>query len=280
MVGASGIDSALAHGDIVRVLPGLYAATEHSESWAVRSRAASTWSPRGSALTGLGALFEWGLIDEVPDVVDLVVPRGCHRRGPRWMRVVSQTAWIDRHETADGAFVAAPELALIHAFGRVPVSQRPSLVYRAMSRRELDAERLMDQLDRLPRTRGRPMLVRLVARAHEGIESFLEDQGARRVLTGAPFVHFIRQHWLTVGAERFRADAFDPVTRTVFEFDGGHWHSKPEQRMRDIRRDALLLSIGIATVRFGYRDVMDRPGWCRAIALRVMSSRAELARVA
>ncbi|MDN4480486.1 hypothetical protein [Demequina muriae] len=269
-----GIEAAVARGELVRVAPGHYASALHSESWSVRSLAACAWMPSGSALTGRGALFERGILEQAPDVADVVVPRGCHRRGPDWVRVVSQTHPISAELMPRGTVTADAPLALIHAFAREPEYSRESLVYGACAAGRIDPGTVTELVDRLPRVRGRRRLVRLLGNAADGIESHLELQGATTVLTGAAFANIVRQHRLTVRRDSYRVDAYDPPTRTAFEFDGGQWHSRPSQRVRDLRRDAVLTSAGIATVRFGYWDVVERPQWCRAIALRTLAERA------
>lgn len=269
-----GIEAAVARGELARVAPGQYAAALHAESWAVRSLAACAWMPRGSALTGRGALFEYGLVDFTPDVVDVVVPRGCHRGGPAWVRVVSQTHPISAALTPRGVHVADAHLALVHAFAREPGRSRPSLVYGTCAAGRLDPGVVHALVDRLPRVVGRQQLVRLLTHAADGVESYLEHRGGAKVLTGAAFAGVVRQHRLSVGGEAFRVDAYDPRTRTAFEFDGAEWHSRPEQRAKDLRRDALLAAVGVLTVRFGYWDVMERPQWCRDVALRTLAKRS------
>lgn len=273
-VSPDGLEAAVTRGELTRVLPGQYANAVHGESWTVRSLAACMWMPPGSALTGRAALYALGCLSDVPDVIDVVVPRGHHRNGPKWMRVVSQTHPIDAQVTQSGLTVAQVELAVIHAFVREPAYSRASLVYSACAGGGVDPGHVRELLERLPRVARRRELERLLDHAADGVESFLEQRGATKVLTGTAFSEVIRQHRLVVRGEGFRLDAYDPATRTAFEFDSEAWHGKPEQRAYDLRRDALLAGIGVLTTRFGYWDVMQRPQWCRQAALRVLTQRA------
>jgi very-short-patch-repair endonuclease len=45
--------------------------------------------------------------------------------------------------------------------------------------------------------------------------------------------------------------------------DGAAWHGSPQQRERDIRRDALLATVGWQTLRFGFRRLTTAPEACR-----------------
>lgn len=273
-VSPDGLEAAVTRGELTRVLPGQYANAVHGDSWTVRSLATCMWMPPGGALTGRAALYAQGYIDDVPDVIDVVVPRGRHRKGPDWMRIVSQTHPIDALVTPDGLITAQPELAVIHAFAREPEYSRATLVYSACAGGRVDPGRVRELLERLPRVARRRVLERLLDHAADGVESFLEERGATKVLTGTAFSDVIRQHRLVVQREAFRLDAYDPATRTAFEFDSETWHGKPEQREYDLRRDALLAGVGILTTRFGYWDVMRRPKWCRQVALKVLAQRA------
>ena len=272
-VSPDGLEAAVTRGQLARVLPGQYANTVHGESWTVRSLAVCMWMPPGGALTGRAALYALGYIADVPETIDVVVPRGRHRKGPGWMRVVSQTHPIEVQVTQDGLTVAQVELAVIHAFMREPEYSRASLVYSACASGRVDPGHVRELLERLPRVARRRQLERLLDHAADGVESFLEERGATKVLTGAAFSEVIRQHHLVAQGELFRIDAYDPATQTAFEFDSEKWHGEPEYRLRDVRRDALLAGIGVLTTRFGYGDVMGRPDWCRQVALRVLAQR-------
>lgn len=83
----------------------------------------------------------------------------------------------------------------------------------------------------------------------------------------------LQQHHIRVGTEAFRCDFYDPATRTAVELDGAAYHHNLEARQRDINRDALLASIGVQSVRFGYRDIMDRPQWCRMTLIKIIKER-------
>ncbi len=47
------------------------------------------------------------------------------------------------------------------------------------------------------------------------------------------------------------------------ELDGAAWHGSQAQRERDIRRDALVATIGWQTLRFGYGRATASPDACR-----------------
>ena len=225
-----GVGRAIQRGEIVRVLPDLYASAVHADSWAVRARAAIAWAgPQTYAVP-----FGW------------------------WQGDVP---------------AAMPEYAVVQAYGRASPDARAEIVYSAFRSRAVSAASIGRALARMPRVRARAGLEARVAYAADGVESYLEERGLRHVLTGASFQHLLRQHRVFVEGKRFRVDVYDPETSTAFELDGAGAHASFEQRRADVERDALLAGVGIQTVRFTYRDVIDRPKWCRGVALRVMTDR-------
>jgi very-short-patch-repair endonuclease len=148
---------------------------------------------------------------------------------------------------------------------------RAELVYGPVRSGRATPEEIAAAAGALPRVRDRRGLLRRLVLASEGMESYLEEVGAREVLAGPEFAGLVRQHRLRAGSAVYRADAYHAPSRTAFEFDGARFHDP--RRLEDSRRDALLASEGVLTVRFGHADVMNRPGWCRDLALRTLRSR-------
>jgi very-short-patch-repair endonuclease len=89
---------------------------------------------------------------------------------------------------------------------------------------------------------------------------------------------FTQQRRVTVGGEVFVLDAaYDEVMLAV-EMDGAAWHGSREQRERDIRRDALLATVGWQTLRFGFNRMMQRPDACRRDIRATYDARLRLIR--
>lgn len=269
-----GIDQAIGRGEIVRVLPGFYASAIHADSWAVRVRSAIAWAGPRALVAGPSALFAWEVTDGAPDRVHLALPHGAHRRPPAWLQVFTVTYPVPSSWWQGDVPVALPEFAVAQAYGRARADERAEIVYRAFRCRAVSADSMARALDHMPQVRARASLEARVAYAADGVESYLEERGLRHVFTGPPFRHLLRQHRVLAGGRRFRLDLYDPTTSTAFELDGAVAHGTPERRQADVERDALLSAVGILTVRFTYRDVCDRPRWCRDLALRAMVQRS------
>lgn len=257
---STAVNRAIARGEIVRILPNRYAAAVHADSWLVRTLAVSDWT-RGT-VGGDAALRLAGLAEE-PRIVDVTVPPGEHRRGPHWVRIHSTSARVDTW-TAHGRPVSLPALAVVQAFSWADARERSERVF-GPCRRGANKKLILEAAAGLSRIPDRRLLVRCLAAAQQGAESYLEMHAAR-VLAGPLLGACVRQHRVRVEGEAFRLDAFHVRSATAFEFDGEEFHSRPAEVREDRRRDALLASIGIQTVRFAYRDVMGDLGRCRAVA--------------
>lgn len=276
MASTGAVLRAVRAGDPVRVLPNLYASALHAESFAVRVMATQLWAPAGSAIGGRAALFLQGATDKAPDTIDVVVPYGRHRAGAPWIRLHAPRSPMP-HQILGGVAVSLPEFALIRAFVVAPRHEEAELVYRAIRSGVVRLPELVDAMDGVARIPGRRRLARLVLRAELGDESYLEQRASTTVFTGGAFADLLRQHRIVVEGEAFRLDYFDPQSRVAIEVDGMASHANVLGKARDSRRDALLATVGILTLRFTYSDVMNRPGWCRRVALDVMAGRRQRA---
>ncbi|MDN4473415.1 endonuclease domain-containing protein [Demequina zhanjiangensis] len=163
--------------------------------------------------------------------------------------------------------------AIVAGYGSLEIGERAETFYRAVRSRIVSPESLADALERTPRVRNRRELMLRIAAAGAGVESYLEEHGLRRVFTEREFPQLHRQHRVRVGAAVYRTDMFDRATRTAVELDGAQFHGSARARMRDQQRDEALASIGVLTLRFSYRDIIDRPEWCKDTLRRVLEDR-------
>ena len=60
------------------------------------------------------------------------------------------------------------------------------------------------------------------------------------------------------------------------ELDGAAWHGSRVQRERDIRRDALIATIGWQTLRYSYARLNGEPEACRRDILATYETRRRL----
>lgn len=264
--------TAVASGTVVRLAPDAYVAALHADSFAARADAALLWAGPRAALSGAAAMFVWGFIEDPPSIIEVVVPHAERPRGPSWIRI-RRLRWTPPTARIRGVTVVGPHLAVIYGFAALDPAARADGVFRAVRSGLVSGAGLARALDRVSRVAARRELAMRIAAAARGAESYLEERSHRTVFHTAEFARLTPQHRITVEAESFRIDLYDRDTMTAIELDGDAFHADPAQRLRDTRRDAVLASVGILTVRLGYRDLTTRPEWCRDVVRRALSAR-------
>jgi len=268
----STLDNAVAQGRAERILPGVYAAPFHARSFRVRAHAALLWAGPDAALAGLSALFEYGVVERTPQTIDIVVPHGRRLERPSWLTIRRSTVEIPAQERR-GLRLVTPAYALVHGYADVPPHLRAEAVYKALRMRLVYAAQLRAALTASPRVRARPELMRRIEAAAKGARSYLEEHALYRVFNTAPFAGFLRQHEVVHEGQAYYLDMFHAGTKTAVELDGDGPHGRPEQRAWDIRRDAVLATRGILTLRYGFTTLVEAPQWCRDNLLLVLRAR-------
>ncbi|WP_062317706.1 DUF559 domain-containing protein [Demequina maris] len=271
LLGDRRLRTALATGEVRRLLPDRYATVAQSMSFAVRAHAAT--ASTGGIVTGAGALFAWGSDGRAPQRMLVHVRPGLERDCPDWL-TLTRAAPRPRAFDCNGVALGDPATAIVHLWRQAGALGARGVTLAALQRGLTSVESLHLTCDALPRLRHRAGLLDTLDAFESGAHSFLEYEGLRRVFVGTDFARLLRQHLVVARGNRYWLDTYDPETRTAIELDGARHHLAGERRERDIRRDADLATLGILTVRLAYKDVMDRPDWCRQTVLAVLADRS------
>jgi very-short-patch-repair endonuclease len=263
-------------GRLVRLQPGVYATAAGALDWRVRVEAAVR-SP-GSVASHRTALALWGLASP-GSAVHVTVPHGGTSRGSASVVLHRSRDLRDVVRRVDGLPVTCVERAIVDAWGRPGGLTRAALRAAAIDavRRRLCSPRdLSIELGRRPELRARATLVELVRLLAEGCRSELEIWGCLHVLRGPGMPEFTLQRRVEVRGEAFLLDAACEETMLAVELDGAAWHGSREQRERDIRRDALLATVGWQTLRFGFSRLTGSPESCRRDIRAAHAARLDL----
>ena len=70
---------------------------------------------------------------------------------------------------------------------------------------------------------------------------------------------FTQQHRVSVTGQTLFLDAAYEEVLLAVEMDGAAWHGSRDQRERDIRRDALMATVGWQTLRFSFARMTRSP---------------------
>jgi very-short-patch-repair endonuclease len=271
------IGSWVAEGKLVRVRPGVVALPTASRGW--RTRLATALDGRLAVASHVTALALWELVDHPLGPVHVTVDLTASGRGPSGVVLHRSPGVFDRRRLVDALAATCPERSIIDTWARPTGTHRSAVraaAITAVRRRLCTPQDLTVELERRPRGAGRAELARLVSLLADGCQSELEIWGCLQVLRAPGMPPFVQQRRVVVDGQTFYLDvAYDDVMLAV-EMDGAAWHGSRQQRERDIRRDALLATVGWQTLRFSYGHMTSTPEACRRDVWSAYTARRRL----
>ncbi len=269
------LDGQLGRGQLQRVFPHVYAARADRLPDGTRLRAALLHAGDGAALSHTTALHVWGVLP-ISRPLHLTVDQSRRRAGTQGL-VVHRRNHFD--VTVDcsvvrGLLITHLGRSLIDAWPLLPPHERRPLLLDVVRERRTTAEDLRDSLAERPNIGGHRALAQAVDLAADGCESELEALGVLNVFRHRSLPPSVGQLKLTLEDRRVRLDRAWPEVRLAVELDGARFHTSPEDRRRDLAKDAALAAAGWLVLRFTYADVLRDPDGVRARVLAVYRTRA------
>jgi hypothetical protein len=129
-----------------------------------------------------------------------------------------------------------------------------------------------------PNIAGHRSLTQAIDLVADGCQSELEVLGVLGVFRHPSMPRSVGQHKVFVDGAGYRLDRAWPEAKLAVELDGARHHTSPQDRRRDLARDAALAAAGWVVLRFTYADVRRNPAGVRARVLAVYRTRmAQLA---
>ncbi len=268
-------------GRLHRIHPGVYAVPSAAGDWRIRVEAAVRACD--GVVSHRTALTLWDLLPAEPRApIHLTVAHSRSGRGTSGVALHRTRRLGEAVRRVDGLPVTCVERAVVDSWGRPAGLTRSDVRAAAIDsvRRRLCSPRdLLREVERRPCLPGRAALVDLVRLLAEGCQSELEIWGCVHVLRGPGMPAFTLQRPVEVAGQRFVLDAACDEVLLAVELDGASFHGSRQQRERDIRRDALLASVGWQTLRFGYRRLTGSPDACRRDIRSTYQARRQLLRL-
>ena len=265
------LENALHAGHAVRLLPGVYAASNNSAVPRVRGEALNLWHPAG-LVTGPLALHMYAARLPAPPMAHMRVEKGTRPRAPGWVVCVQGQALMTS-SSPRGVDCTVPAVALLDAWRFANPSARRDVLWEALWARVCTWRQLKGELDRASRVAGRRELEQVLGWFSEGATTPLEVRAKHEVFTGPRFREFERQVPLHLPTRRAVPDMLHRRAMVAVELEGDRFHSTREARDRDRERRNDLVAAGYAVVEFGWKDIATRPEWCRERVLTVVAGR-------
>lgn len=266
------LESGLRAGTVIRLLPDVYSAATHRSTPAVRGEALNLWAPRALVTGSLALHLRDPRLPE-PPLADLVSAKGDTLHPPSWIRV-HQTGVPPTSSHFGGVRCVTAPRALLDAWRYAAPHERSGIVWEALWARTCTWREARSELAHVPRVAGRRELEKLLAWFEDGATSPLEVRARREVFHGTPFGEFEWQAPLRLGTRSVRVDMLHRSARLVVELDGDRYHATRSARDADRARQNDLIAAGYAVLRFGWRDIVGAPQWCRDQVAGLLRARA------
>lgn len=237
-----------------RLTPGIFLLGVGEPTWSATAWAGTLLGGDGSRLGYAAAGHLWGLVEEPPRSISVLVPstrvlepRGC------WRFLRERPGNRSARSPGDPPRTTVEDTVLDLCADATP-RELVDLVTRAIQTRRTNARRLLTRAGERERLRHRRLLQEVLGDVAIGAESALEvrylrDVERRHQLPSARRQHRSVQH----GAVRdLRYDAYT----LLIELDG---RTHIAGRFRDMHRDNAALLDGEVTLRYGWTDVTEQP---------------------
>lgn len=266
------VDSYVGSRRLVRVFPQVYAPRGRPATGDRRLRAAVLCVGGRVALSNLTAVAVHGLRDHAGPV-HVTIDHDRRHAGAPDLRVHRSRGFADRSEAVErvrGLPVTPLADGLVDSWPLLPGADRRPFLLDAVRRTRLDPRSLVAALGRRPVLPGRRHLVLTVDLIGDGVQSELEALGVLGVFRHRSLPRSVGQLAVRCrdGVTRHLDRAWEEAMLAV-ELDGAAFHTSPEERQRDLERDAALAAMGWLVLRFTYAEVRRDPDGVRARVLAV-----------
>lgn len=260
------VSRAVARGEMVRVLPGVYCVAGTETHIATRCAAVMASDPNAVITGAAAAAITWWPEREV-DVVQAYRRRPVPVRGFRWLAGATPEGLVHRARDLNVATAALAVLDMIPRVGGQAIDE-------ALRRRCVTLAELEAALQCTPHRKGNPERRWLLDDSRDEPWSELERSFHRRFRAlGLPYGYHTN-HRVDLGDGRHAfLDLALPELMVGFEVDGFAHHSSRGAFEADRTRDARLTALGWVVVRFTWAMVEHDPDGVELAIRRVVAAR-------
>ena len=240
-------------------LPGVYLTFTGPVAHLSRCWTALLYAGTGAALCLDTAAWIWGLRDEPPDDVHIMIVSDRRVKKQPGMRIHLRTHLPGRRHPARVPTVVRLEETVLDMADRATPDEVIGLVLRACQRRLTTPDRIRSAADGRATMRHRQLVTDLLDEAVNGVQSTLE----RRYLHDVERAHGLPRGARNMAEEQTSRRRYRDVRYLryclVVELDGRAAHPQDRRELDDLRDNDLLLDEGTRTLRYGWRSVAVHP---------------------
>jgi hypothetical protein len=227
--------------------------------------AALLYAGPGSMITGIAALWRFGLQVPRPADVDILVPASNKRSSSGFVRLCRCTRLPERQCVSGVIWFAPPARAVADAARRVDsLREARALVAGAVQRQWCSLTVLSQELADGPAA-GSALLRQVLAEVAGGIRSSAEGDFSDLVAQAGLPVPMYNARLFAGSTLLGVADAWWPAAGVAAEVDSREWHLSPEAWERTMARHAKMTAAGILVLHFTPRQIRADPGQVAAL---------------
>lgn len=275
------LDGHVGRKHLVRVYPHVYRLRSSGADDGVLLRAALLHAGPEAVLSHTTALALWGH-RQLEHPIHLTVNQRIRRAGAAGLVVHRRKNFDPESEQCvvrRGFPVTTLARTVIDSWPLLPAAERRPLALDLARRGLVTAEDLDAALDERPNVAGRRTLRQTIDLIADGCQSELEAHGVLSVFRHRSLPPSVGQLRIPLPTGSIRLDRAWPEVKLAVELDGARYHTSPEDRRRDLARDAALAALGWVVLRFTFADVLRDAKAVRARVLEVYRTRqAQLAK--
>lgn len=275
MVPATVLDGHVGRGQLRRVYPHVYAARRSPAGDEALLRAALLHAGEGAALSHTTALHVWRLWP-LEHPLHLTIEQRSKRAGAQGLVVHRRNHFDVESDCTLVRGLRITELArsVIDAWPLLDLPGRRPLLLDVVREGRATTKQLRSSLAERPNVGGHRALAQAIDLAEDGCQSELEAMGVLSVFRHRSLPRSVGQFRVELRDGHVRLDRAWPEVKLAVELDGARFHTNPEDRRRDLARDAALAVAGWVVLRFTYADVLRDPDGVRARVLAAYCTRA------
>jgi very-short-patch-repair endonuclease len=270
------LDGHVGRQHLTRVFPHVYRLRDGADNDLVALRAALLHAGPDAALSHTTALAVWGEW-RLERPVHLTVHDSIRRTGAQGLIVHRRKNFdptsgqcVERR----GLRITALPRTVVDSWPLLPPAERRPLALDLARRGLVTAALLEEALAERSNVAGRRMLRQTIDLIADGCQSELEAHGVLNVFRHRSLPPSVGQFRITLPTGGIRLDRAWPEVKLAVELDGARYHSSPEDRRKDLARDAALAALGWVVLRFTYADVLRDADAVRARVLDVYRTRS------
>jgi hypothetical protein len=213
----------------------------------------------GAALGLETAEWSWGLRDEPPDKVHIMVPGTRRIVTQKGLRVhIRSDLAARRHPAREPAVTRLDDTVVDLVDDSTTAERAIDVLMRACQKRLTTAGRLRQTADKRKKMKRRRLLHEVLSEVSDGVLSMLERNYRRDVEIAHGLPRGVRNRGEGVAGRRRYRDVRYKKFGVVVELDGQAAHPAHDQDRDDIRDNELLETEGSRTLRYGWKPVAGR----------------------